>query len=150
MDKIEPEKSPLSKVDHVGVVVRDMDKAIEYYQSLGIGPFKSRPTATFTDKTMYGKPTDFKLKAAIAPMGQINLELIQPVEEAPVHEQFLETRGEGIHHIAFEVADIDKGTAKMVERGLEVILSLKRTTGGGASYFDSSKVGGAIIELVQW
>ena len=35
------ERSPFSKIDHIGVIVRDMDKAIEYYQRLGIGPFES-------------------------------------------------------------------------------------------------------------
>jgi len=148
MEKIGTEKSPFSKIDHVGVVIRDMDKAIEFYQSLGIGPFEQRETDTLTDKMMYGKPADFKLKIATAHLGSIDIELIQPVEGAHVHEEFLESKGEGIHHVAFSVDDIDKETAKLVDKGLKVILSARRPTGGGA-YFDTRKVGGVIFELIQ-
>ena len=143
------EKSAFSKIDHVGVVVRNLDKAIDYYQSLGLGPFRQKDISVLTDKKMYGKPTDFELKMATAQMGPIMIELIQPVEEAPVQEEFLESKGEGINHIAFSVDDLDKEEAKLVEKGLEVILSVRRTTGGGGSYFDTREVGGVIMELIQ-
>jgi len=60
------EKSPFSKIDHVGILVKDLDKAIEHYQSLGIGPFQQIPMDTVINKTMYGETSDWQIKAAVA------------------------------------------------------------------------------------
>jgi len=149
MEKAGTEKSPFSKLHHVGVVVRDLDRAVEYYQSLGIGPFEYKTTSDLIEKTMYGKPADFKLNVAQAQVGAIMIELIQPVENAPVQEQFLERRGEGVNHIGFLVDDMEKEKAKLVEKGFSVILSGKRASGKGGTYFDTHKIGGVIIELIK-
>jgi len=101
------------KFDHVSVVVRDIEKAVEFYQSLGIGPFPpligpSGPTP-LTGKTVRGKPADYQidLRHAEGGVGQLQFEVIQPLEgETPVKE-FLEKRGEGIHHIGFFVDDLE-------------------------------------------
>ena len=153
MEKIGTEKSPFSKVYHVGVVVKDIDKAVEYYQALGIGPFEPSKTAhLITDRKVYGKPADdVKNKARLAQMmGQLYLELVQPVEGEAIQKEFLKTKGEGINHLGFFVDDIDKETAKLVEKGFKIISSVRYTGGGGAFYFDTDKVGGVLFELVQW
>ena len=62
MEKILPEKSPFTRVAHIGVVVRDMDKAIAYYQSLGIGPFEPFKSIVAIERKMLGKPEKQKLK----------------------------------------------------------------------------------------
>ena len=152
MEKSGVEKSPFSKVCQVGVIVKDVDKAVEYYQSLGIGPFESSKTAHLvTDRKVYGKPADdVKNKARLAQMmGQLYLELVQPVEGESIQKDFLETKGEGINHLGFFVDDIDKETAKLVEKGFKVISSTRYAGGGGIAYFDTDKVGGVIFELIQ-
>lgn len=141
-------KSVFSNIHHIGVVVKDLDRAIKYYESLGIGPFEPRDTSKLTEKEMYGKPTDFKLKIAVAQLGPVKLELTQPDGNAPVQENFLKTRGEGINHLAFAVDNVLEARDKLVKKGLEVILSTKTGT-GRAAYFDT-KVGGVIFEVVQW
>jgi len=153
MEKIEIEKSPLSKVDHVGVIVRDMDKAIEHYQSLGIGPFERLKKVGFAKSEVLGKPIELdaiKIKARIAKMGQIGFELIQPVAGESLWKEFLETKGEGINHLGYLVDDIDKETAELEEKGYKVLWSARFTNGGGAAYFDTRQVGGVIVELMQW
>ena len=149
MNEIKQDKLPFEKFDHVGVVVRDLDKAIEYYQSLGMGPFEKRVIDTPADKTMYGKPADFKLKIATAPLGPIKLEIIEASDGAILQQEFLENKGEGINHIAFAVGDLEKEKATLMMKGLKVILTIKLPTGAECAYFDTRRVGGVIMELVK-
>ncbi len=142
------------KFHHVSVIVRDMNKAIEYYQSLGIGPFPPSigPSGTtpLTGKKVWGKPVDYNidLRHAEGGVGQIQFEVIQPLEgETPVKE-FLEKKGEGIHHLGFFVDDLDKETAKMAEKGFMVSQS-GETPDVKWAYFDTDRVGGVVIELMQ-
>jgi len=144
------EKSPFSRIDHVGILVKDLDKAIEYYQSLGIGPFQQIPMDTVINKTMYGETSDWQIRAAVAQLGTIKFELIQPVRGAHLMEEFLESKGEGINHVAFAVDDLDKEVNKLVDKGFKVILSAKRASGHGGVYFDTRQVGAVILELIQW
>ena len=150
MEKIGIEESPFSKVAQIGVIVRDMDKAIEYYQSLGIGPFEPLKT-TSTDRKAYGKPApDVKNLVRVTQMGQVQFELVQPVSGESVQKEFLEGRGEGINHLGFLVDDLDKEVAKLVEKGFKVTSSVKFVGGGGVAYLDTDRVGGVMFELIQW
>ena len=147
------EKSPFSKVAHIGVVVRDMDKVIEYYQSLGIGPFEPFKSVVAIERKMLGKPIapdSIKMKIKIVKMGPVELEFIEPVEGETLWKEFLETRGEGINHLGFLVDDIDAEEAKLIEKGLTVLYRSRFKNGGGAAYFDTGKVGGILIELIQF
>ncbi len=142
------------KLHHVGVVVSDIEKVIEYYQSLGIatiGPKIKFDSKEYIDLMVYGKPADskLKLKARMVQIGPVAFELLQPVEGDLTHKKFLESNGDGIQHIAFTVDDLDKETARLVAKGIPVIASGKFPTGGGFAYFDTSKGGNVIIELFQ-
>jgi len=146
------EKSIFSNLHHVALVVRDMDKAIAHYQSLGIGPFEAPPVKAVSIK-LYGKPipTDyFTRKELMGPMGLINLQLIQPGKEESTWKEFLETRGEGVHHLGFFVDDIDKVEAEFAAKGFEIVISSRFQGGGGAAYIDIGKeTGGIMLELIQ-
>jgi len=139
------------KFHHVGVEVKDMDKAVEYYQSLGIatiGPeFISENKAL--DLIEKGKPADprRKLKIRMAQVGPTTYELIQQLDGESVHKDFMESNGEGISHVAFTVDDLKGELAKLVEKGVSVILCKKDRS--GFAYFDTRKVGNVIIELMQ-
>lgn len=150
MGKTGIEQSIYSRADQVGVIVRDMDRAVEYYQSLGIGPFEPLNTMA-TDRKVYGKPAgDVKNKVKIAWMGPIQLELVQPVSGKSVQQEFLDKHGEGINHLGFFVDDIEKESAKLVKKGFKDVSSGKFVGGGGFAYFDTGKVGGIMFELIQW
>ena len=150
MSKTRTEKLPFSKIDQVGVMVRDMDKALDYYQSLGIGPFEGSD-ATAINRVVYGKPADdVKNLARMAKMGQVQFELLQPISGQSVQREFLDRHGEGINHLGFFVDDLDKEVAKLEKKGFKVISSGKYVDGGGFAYFDTDKVGGVLFELVQW
>jgi len=149
MERLEMGKSPFAEVDQVGVVVSDLDKAVEYYESLGIGPFKSRGV-TVKERLVRGKSDDsWKFKIASADMGPVQLELVQPVAGETLHKEFLERYGEGINHLAFFVDDFEKEYANLVEKGFEVIYCVRFSPSGGAAYFDTGKVGGVLFEIMQ-
>ena len=141
------------KFAHVSIVVKDMDKAIKYYEALGVGPFPpflGGPGMSFTGKTVHGEPADYDmdLRFARGDMGGVGLELIQPLNGHSIYDEFLEQKGEGIHHLAFMVEDIDAEIAYMKEKGFKVI-----QTGAMPNtrwvYFDTDRVGGMFVELCQ-
>jgi len=139
---------------HVGVIVKDMDKAVEYYQSLGIATFQPEhmfDSSLFTDWKIYGKTPDTtdKHKVRMVQIGPLTLELLQPVSGESIHNEFLDSQGEGAEHICFVVDDLDKETAKLVEKGIPVIVSAKRQSTSIYAYFDTRKGGNLITELVQ-
>ncbi len=128
------------KFNHIGSVVRDVDKTVEYYQSLGI-------VDKATDRiTMEGKKA--KLIGRFIQIGSLMIELWQPVRGETVQQEFLNSRGEGVNHIAFHVDDLDKERDKLVEKGIPVVFSVKDQNGYMA-YFDARKVGNILIELIQ-
>jgi 4-hydroxyphenylpyruvate dioxygenase-like putative hemolysin len=104
---------------------------------------------TITEQTMNGEHIDYQLRNAVARFGSVEFELIQPVENAVLQEDFLESRGEGINHIGFKVDDFDKVSDKLREKGFDAILYRHRSTGNKAAYFDTNKVGGVIVEIFQ-
>lgn len=139
---------------HMAVVVWDMDKAVEYYQSLGIAIFQPEfmlDSSRYTDYQVYGRtPTTIdKTRMRFVQIGSFQIELVQPVEGEPIYKEFLSSKGEGVHHIAFTVDDLEEETAKLVEKGIQVITRAKFSSSAGFAYFDAGKVGNVIIELIQ-
>ena len=142
------------KFHHVSVVVRDMEKAIKFYEALGIGPFPPllgpQGKVPLADKTLQGNPAEWELdlRHAEGGVGDLTFELIQPLEgDTPVKE-FLEEKGEGIQHIGFFVDDIEQETAKMAEKGFKITQSAETPTVKWA-YYGTDAVGGFSIELMQ-
>ncbi len=146
------EQLPFSKVDQIGVVVRDLDKAVEHYQSLGIGPFSSVRNVIRIEAEMWGRPVDvdsFKVNIRSARIGAVVLELMQPIEGKSFWKDFLDTHGEGVHHLGFYVDDVEKETAKLEKKGFKVIYRARFRDGGAATFIDTSRVGSFFMELIQ-
>ena len=127
---------------HIGVIVKDMDKAVEHYKSMGIVTVGRELPAV---QTRQGA----KVKARWAQMGPLLLELFQPIEGEDIQLEFLREHGEGIAHIGFTVADIDAEVDKLVSNGVKLLFRIDHPTGTRIAYFDTRQVGGFIIELVQ-
>ena len=147
------EKALFSKIAQIGVVVRDIDKAVEFYQSLGIGPFEPLPDEEIVEREMWGEPVSaeriFKAETRVAKIGSLELELIQPVAGESQFKEFLETKGEGINHLEFQVDDINEGEAELVKKGFSVIYKCRFKNGGGVVFFDAAEIGIFSIELIQ-
>jgi 4-hydroxyphenylpyruvate dioxygenase-like putative hemolysin len=137
-------------VDHIGVIVEDMEKAVRYYESLGIGPFEERKGPGATERTLYGQPGgDMRLRVSNASMGSVRIELIQPVCGKSVQADYLATHGEGINHLGFIVKDCQATVRRLREQGFRVVAGGKIPGGGEFAYFDTDKTGGIVFEVVQ-
>jgi methylmalonyl-CoA/ethylmalonyl-CoA epimerase len=145
------------KLLHVGIPVRDLDKSIKDYQTLGTASFQQEfviDSSKFAEYLVYGKTPDpvVKTRVAMGQVGPLVVELLQPLQGETVHKELLEKTGEGIGHIAYTVDDLEEETAKMVEKGFPVILSIRRSgqSRRSAVYLDTrSRFSKLIIELIQ-
>ena len=146
------EKSPFSKIDHIEITVRDVDRVTRFYESIGLGPFTTMK-AMMSGKEVMGqriKPDELINKTRSAQIGTVQLHVAQPFRGETMQKRFLETKGEGIDHICFSVDDIDKEVARLEKKGLKVIYRSWFQNGGGTAFFDTSEFGGFPLELIQW
>jgi len=130
------------KLHHIAVVVRDIDKAVAYYQSLGI--------ATVGREVIFSEAKP-KIRAKFVQIGSVPIEFIQPTEGESGYKKFLDSKGEGVQHIAFAVDNLDEETAKLVDKGVSVIVKGKAPAAFGSStaHFDTCQVGDFAIQLIQ-
>ncbi|MFC2018830.1 VOC family protein [Chloroflexota bacterium] len=153
MDKIGTEGTSLSQVHHIGVVVKDINKAIEHFQALGIGPFEALPKqagdSTVKEAIHRGKPYTGKTIIRLAQVGPLKIELLQHVSGESINKEFLQSRGEGISHLGFLVDDLDSQIDNLTGKGFDPIFLVRHSHGGGGAFFDTSEVGGFLIELYQ-
>ncbi len=142
--------SAFNNLAHIGMVVRDMEKAIERFAALGIGPFKPRILPAENRETYRGKPFNpaERVKIQITRIGNMELELIQPLEGPSPHREFLDVKGEGIQHLGFMVDDLGGAVKDLTEEGSEVMLTSEFPGGGGVAYLDLNAAD-LIVELVQ-
>jgi len=141
------------KFAHVALVVKDMDKAAKYFEALDAGPFPPFLGGTgmsFSGKTVRGKPSDYDMDLRIGrgDIGGTKIELIQPLKGRSIYDEFLEEKGEGLHHLAFMVDDVDAEIADMEKSGFKVIQTGAMPNTKWA-YLEGEESGGMLIELCQ-
>ena len=132
MDNSQDEKSPFANLFQIGVVVKDLNKAIDRLSALGIGPFYSKTPPATARSIFRGNPFIPVERVSIqaAMMGNAELELVQPLQGESPHKEYLDEKGEGIQHIAFLVDDLDKATEMLTSRGCTLIMKGDRGDGG--------------------
>ena len=137
-------------IDHIGIVVNDMDKSIAFYESvLGWGPFKVMevPMEGFIFK---GNAGDAILKLAFAYAGDIEIELIQVLKGETPHSEHLRVKGEGLQHVRCCVDDVDAELAELAKDGIEpVFYQEMKGMGKMFAYLNTDKVGGVMLELLN-
>jgi methylmalonyl-CoA/ethylmalonyl-CoA epimerase len=149
-------KIQLGNVEHIGVIVKDVNKAIEHYERLGIGPCRHL-SATYQMREMWGKPIPNDVvtgKHARVELGpSLFIELIEPVAEGTFWMDFLKTKGEGMQHLAYRVEDIEKTEAELIAVGFDIIYRSRLSFPDGSfsrgAYADTGKTGGVPIEIFQ-
>jgi catechol 2,3-dioxygenase-like lactoylglutathione lyase family enzyme len=137
-----------TEIFQVGVVVKDLDKSIEFLTALGLGPFTVREI-THPRATVRGKTVFYQVRIALAQQGAVQLELIEYQKGTTIQKEFLDEKGEGIHHLLFNVKDLKKTIDKFSRKGIPVLQSDNFVGGGGLAYMGSDRVGGIIMEIVQ-
>jgi methylmalonyl-CoA/ethylmalonyl-CoA epimerase len=145
-------KVNLPGLAQVGVVVRDLDKTVEYYSStFGIGPWRVVEIDHSIGSPLAHKPP-WKARAAFAHLGPVELELLQIVEGRPIHSEFLEKCGEGLHHLGFFVGneEMDNMMEELSRRGIGVLQGGKTgNLGRRNAYLDTEETGGVVFELIH-
>ncbi|MFC1978328.1 VOC family protein [Chloroflexota bacterium] len=143
------EKVTLGEMKHVGVVVRDIEKVKEFYSGLfALGEWRIRD-ADVPKALLHGKISPAKIRFAFARQGQVSIELIQVLEGKTAHTEFLQTHGEGVHHLAYYVSDLDGELAKAKRAGIDIVQLVRLEPSGGWAYLDCSGLGGILFELIQ-
>jgi catechol 2,3-dioxygenase-like lactoylglutathione lyase family enzyme len=138
---------PFRKLHHVCVVVRDIDAAQAFYESVGIGPWIDYPPlGEYTDLDV-PDPEGFRaLKYRYAWVGEQQWQLCEPGPGDTPQRRFLEERGEGVFHVGFEVPDAD--TAER-QAAVAPLMRGRRENGSGFTYFDTAAQAGVILEVRQ-
>jgi 4-hydroxyphenylpyruvate dioxygenase-like putative hemolysin len=150
IDLIVP-KIKTGEIIQIGIVVRDLQKAVDnYWTTVGIGPWQivRMEPPILTGVTLRGKPVDASMLAAIAQSGSIQMELIQPLEGPSIWKEFLNKRGEGLHHVQSLVQNPKVALAKFKEMGVDVLMSGK-IANNIFYYMDTEPLLGIILEFID-
>jgi|ERR1700722_2754564 methylmalonyl-CoA/ethylmalonyl-CoA epimerase len=116
----------LKKLIQIGIVVADRDKTTQLLTSLfGVGPFRLVEWPDRAESKYYYRGVEEKIRVrqAFVQMGDVEVELIQPLEGHSGYGDFLNETGGGIHHVLFEVSDIDPVLAELAKSGITVLQS---------------------------
>jgi methylmalonyl-CoA/ethylmalonyl-CoA epimerase len=130
----------LEKLDHIGIAVKDLDQAMKLYrEAFGIEP------------DLVYESSYTKAKIAFFPVGEVRIELIQPLDPESVVGKFLEKRGEGIHHISYHVKDVDGSLAELEKKGVQLIdkKSRKVRENERVAFLHPKSTNGVLVELIQ-
>lgn len=130
----------LVNLDHVGIAVRDLDASLAGYRAqYGVEP-------------LYRETVEAQgVEEAMIPVGGSFVQLLQPLGPDTPVGRFLDQRGEGLHHLAFAVADIDEALAHLASEGARLVDETPRPGGRGAriAFVHPKALAGTLIELVE-
>jgi catechol 2,3-dioxygenase-like lactoylglutathione lyase family enzyme len=140
-----------STVTQVGIIVRDIEaKARAWSEILGL----PMPQIIITDpvdtaQTEYqGTRSTARAKLAFFHMGQVDIELIEPIGEPSTWKDHLDQHGDSLHHIAFHVQGLKEKVAYLDSKGLPLV-QRGEYTGGRYAYIDGDAQLGCILELLE-
>ncbi len=129
-----------SHIEHIGIAVKSLDEAIPLYEKLlGVTCYNIEEVA------------DQKVRTAFFRVGQTKIELLESTDpEGPIGK-FIEKKGEGIHHIALAVKELDKKLGELDERGIQLIdkTSRKGAEGLKIAFLHPKSTHGVLIELCE-
>ncbi|WP_342598235.1 methylmalonyl-CoA epimerase [Psychrobacillus sp. FSL H8-0483] len=128
----------MEKVDHIGIAVKSIEDSLPYYtETLGLKLIHIEEV-----------PSE-KVRVAFIDSGNVKLELLQPTDESSAVYSFIEKRGEGIHHVAFGVTNIQERLNELKEKGVRLIQETPKIGAGGAqvAFIHPKASGGVLYEL---
>jgi methylmalonyl-CoA/ethylmalonyl-CoA epimerase len=129
----------IKRIDHVAIAVKNLDEGLKAFETL-LGH----------KAALVKEVPDQKIKAAMIHVGDVEIELLQPTDPGTGVAKFLESRGEGVHHICFEVDDVDKELQAMAAKGVETIDKKGRPgLAGKIGFLHPKSAKGVLIELAQ-
>jgi methylmalonyl-CoA/ethylmalonyl-CoA epimerase len=129
----------IKKVDHVGIAVKNLDEAVKLWEALGLKVDEIEEVP------------EQKVRTAIFHVGESRIELLEATSEDSPIAKFIAKRGEGIHHIALGVDNIEEHLEKLKEQGFRLIDEKPRIGVGGAkiAFIHPKSVNGVLLELCE-
>ncbi len=128
------------RIDHIGVAVEDLDKAIELYET------------TFGMKLVHRETVESQgVEAVLFDVGENHVELLRPLGPDTPVGKFLAKKGPGLHHVAYQVSDIDKALADLNEEGVRMIDEIPRTgiRNSRVAFMHPAATAGVLTEIVE-
>lgn len=126
------------KLDHIGIVVRDLEATAAALERI-VG-LKLTDTENYKDLLQIG----------FLPIGNVDIELLEPTTDEGLNAEFLRDQGDGVHHLAFKVDDLDTTVSHAVNQGAKIILGpTEGARGKRIVFLAGDGMGGTIIELLE-
>ena len=128
------------RIDHVGLAVSDLERATGLYEGTFGMPVAHRETVESQG-----------VEAVLLDIGEGHVELLRPLGPETVVGRFIAKRGEGLHHVAYRVSDIDAALVTLKGAGVELIDSEARSgiRGSRVAFLHPKATGGTLTELVE-
>ncbi|MEI7447310.1 MAG: VOC family protein [Burkholderiales bacterium] len=134
------------RLHHVCMVVRDIDAAQAYYESIGIGPWvEYPPLSEYVELDVPNRDGFMGLRYRVCQLPSVQLQLCQPGDAPSPQREFLERHGEGVYHLGFEVPDADAAEAAARARGMPVLSRGRRGNRTGFTYYDTADRAGVTL-----
>ena len=156
MNEAHPEAPfPITNIAQICVIVPDLDRAVEnYWKVFGIGPwsFYTYGTPLVKRMTRHGRPSEYKMRVALANVGPMRIELIEPLEGDTVYSEFVEKHGYGVHHVGVLTDNMATALHQAEEAGLEMTqdgAGFGPDDDGHYAYLDTEELIGTTIELIE-
>jgi methylmalonyl-CoA epimerase len=132
-------RAVIRKIDHIAIIVHSIEKALQVYEgALGL---KLANVQEVPEQSA---------KVAFLPVGESQIELVEPLTTDSGTARFLEKRGEGIHHICLEVEDIEAALQDLAAKGVRPIDEQpRRGAHGRVAFLHPKSAHGVLIELVE-
>jgi methylmalonyl-CoA/ethylmalonyl-CoA epimerase len=129
----------IKKFDHIGIAVKNLDEAVDLYKKLG---FELKEIEEVAEQ---------KVRVAMLPVGESKIELLEATSDDSAVAKFIEKRGEGVHHIAVNVEDIEKALENAKANGLVLIDEKPRIGAGGkkVAFVHPKSTKGVLLEFVE-
>lgn len=130
----------IKKIDHLGIAVKSIEEAAKFYTDvLGLTVDHIEVVA------------EQKVRTAMIMVGESRVELLEPTDPTSTVAKFLETRGEGIHHVAYAVESVEDALAQAKASGARLIDEMPRIGAGGAriAFIHPKSSFGVLVELCQ-
>jgi len=129
----------INKVDHIGIAVKSLEESVKLYTEILGLPVKNIEIVAHQ-----------KVRTAIIPVGESKIELLESTEPDGVISQFIEKKGEGLHHVALAVDNIDRELANLGQAGLPLIDKIpRRGVENTRTAFIHPKATKILLELVE-
>ncbi|AKR56899.1 glyoxalase [Devosia sp. H5989] len=140
--------SPFKHVHHICIVVQDLEKAVAYYETLGVGPWFDYPKhGAYVVFEVPNKQASDAMRYKCCDLDNVQIQLCQPPEMESPQRRFLDEHGEGVYHLGFEVPDRGAAEETAASLGLGVIARGHRADQSGFCYFDTKQGAGVVLEI---